>query len=349
MNHRRNHPLRAPMSLAFGFVGAFLFGLQTMRNMLPNLDCIYSATSIAIYSDMISSTEHVSHLGTSPPPAKLADGCYHVFVDVGANIGVHARFLFEPEKYPNATLAKSWFDEAFGTFRDNRNVCVFAFEPNPKHKERLSQLQHVYQAMGWRYVPIFSGVSDHEGDLTFVASRDTLGRGFSARETSKTSNGKETTVPVVRLASWLQKEVHGRQIPPKPYGEVLNNKMDSNTTVQQQREPTVVMKLDVETLEFVVLPDLLLSGALCDTVNRVFGEVHYQFFPLEFHYNGLKLTKAKEAKAYFMSQLRLLEISPNCNTTWTTEDDESHSEDGMPFPVPDAATSTNTTSSTIYS
>ena len=37
---------------------------------------------------------------------KLGDGCYHVFLDVGANLGVHGHFLFELEKYPEATLAE---------------------------------------------------------------------------------------------------------------------------------------------------------------------------------------------------------------------------------------------------
>ncbi len=31
---------------------------------------------------------------------KLADGCYHVFLDVGSNIGVHGRMLLEPHLYP---------------------------------------------------------------------------------------------------------------------------------------------------------------------------------------------------------------------------------------------------------
>ena len=37
---------------------------------------------------------------------KLADGCYHVFLDVGSNIGMHVRFLLEPHKYPQARIAR---------------------------------------------------------------------------------------------------------------------------------------------------------------------------------------------------------------------------------------------------
>lgn len=268
---------------------------------------------------------------------KLADGCYHVFLDVGANLGVHARFLYEPDHYPDATLARGWFDDQFGPAgtatntssasssirRDNRDICVFAFEPNPQHRERLLSLQKAYAAIGWRYTPILAGVSDHDGSMTFTHSRDTLGRGFAARPQGKNGNSKGIDVPVHRLASWLQREVEGRVLPERVYGKYAGE------------EPKVVMKLDVETLEYIVLPDLLLSGALCNVVDRVFGEVHYQFFPLTFENNGpFVLNKAKEAKAYFMDQLKLMKISRHCKTTWTTEDDESHSQDGVPFPTP---------------
>ena len=69
---------------------------------------------------------------------KLGDGCYHVFLEVGSNVGIHGRFLFEPQKYPNAKEAHGIFNEHFGPrdIRDNRNTCVFAFEPNPTHNVR---------------------------------------------------------------------------------------------------------------------------------------------------------------------------------------------------------------------
>ena len=35
--------------------------------------------------------------------ARLAEGCQHIFVDAGANIGIHARFLFEPHLWPHMT------------------------------------------------------------------------------------------------------------------------------------------------------------------------------------------------------------------------------------------------------
>ena len=45
--------------------------------------------------------------------ASQLDGCYHVFVDAGANIGIHTRFLFEPSKFPRSSFRKV-FDKYFG-------------------------------------------------------------------------------------------------------------------------------------------------------------------------------------------------------------------------------------------
>ena len=80
--------------------------------------------------------------------AKLADGCRHVFVDAGANIGMHARFLFEPELYPLSSFTRK-FDEHFGTAEDRRsNVCAIEFEPNPAHRNRHQALSQAYSSMG---------------------------------------------------------------------------------------------------------------------------------------------------------------------------------------------------------
>ena len=65
------------------------------------------------------------------------DGCYHVYMDVGSNIGVQIRKLYEPQKYPGAVVHRI-FNEAFGSSRsDRKNVCTIGFEPNPAHSERL--------------------------------------------------------------------------------------------------------------------------------------------------------------------------------------------------------------------
>lgn len=59
--------------------------------------------------------------------SRLGDGCYHVLLDVGSNIGMHGRFLFEPDKFPLSKSSVPKLNEEFGMERDNRDFCVFAF------------------------------------------------------------------------------------------------------------------------------------------------------------------------------------------------------------------------------
>ena len=43
----------------------------------------------------------------------ILDGCYHVYLDVGSNIGVQVRKLYQPEHFPNAGIINQ-FRLAFG-------------------------------------------------------------------------------------------------------------------------------------------------------------------------------------------------------------------------------------------
>ena len=103
------------------------------------------------------------------PPRRLADGCYHVFLDVGSNRGNHVRFLFEPDRFPLSFYEPTWqlFSRVFGPrFADaDSAVCVFAFEPNPSHAEHLVRLARHYRA-GGRRVEVFgvlAGARAHRG------------------------------------------------------------------------------------------------------------------------------------------------------------------------------------------
>lgn len=265
-------------------------------------------------------------LDTNATSNRLADGCHHVFLDVGANVGVHGRFLFEPEIYNETMIAGDIFNQEFGTRRDNRDFCVFAFEPNPAHKQRLEQVSAVYKAMGWRYEFIPAGIGDKDGNMTFYHLHDERFNewGFTTMRDKDPIGfpGQEEHIPVIRLARWLQEEVHNRVAPSKIFGEYNSS------------EPKVVMKFDVEGLEFVVLPDLLVSGALCNTVDFVFGEFHYQdfFYPLKFPENDFILRDSVEARTFADHAVKMMQISRSCKTRYDTRDDESYLKDGKPLP-----------------
>ena len=75
--------------------------------------------------------------------------CKHVFVDVGANIGMHARFLFEPEYYPKSAYARL-FRRLLGN--EQNETCAIEIEPNPVHADRHRSLQAHYRSKGRSYV-----------------------------------------------------------------------------------------------------------------------------------------------------------------------------------------------------
>ena len=102
--------------------------------------------------------EHVRPLrnGSMISPDVLR-GCSHVYLDVGTNIGVQIRKLFEPEKYegsPMIDVFARWFP---ANVRDR--VCVVGFEPNPEHAARLDFLEWCYvDKMGLRVVVLRDAV-----------------------------------------------------------------------------------------------------------------------------------------------------------------------------------------------
>ena len=75
-----------------------------------------------------------------------------------SNIGVHSRFLFEPSKYPDAKTGRRLFNEHFGDeeSRDNRDICSFAFEPNPVHVTRHRELAEVRTGIFDPCVPVLT-------------------------------------------------------------------------------------------------------------------------------------------------------------------------------------------------
>lgn len=275
-------------------------------------------------------TGQAAHQTSSVDQASISEhitsGCFDIFLDVGANIGVHGRFLLQPEQYINADVSTSIFNKYFGppSSRDNRYLCVFAFEPNPVFNARHKELESFYKRQGWRYHYLPFGVSDIEGHLDFYhqddAQRGELGFSIYPRFGRNTSVER---VRVIRLSKWLQQNIVAREVP---------------KLAGMDRAPRVIMKLDIENSEFSVLPDLIFSGALCSAVDYVFGEFHtQQKFPAvriesdpDTGRGGLNLSTS-QAKRTFVDQLLLALHSlrgSDCKTQrFDEEDDETYWRD----------------------
>ncbi|KAL3817421.1 hypothetical protein ACHAXA_011050 [Cyclostephanos tholiformis] len=296
---------------------------------------------------------------------KLADGCRHVFLDVGSNIGVHARMLLEPHLYPVANRTRSSRRRRRGA--DEDEYCVFGFEPNPAHASRHREMEGAYSAVGWRYHFVHAGVGDVDGNLTFyhVGRGDrTLERGFTTNigkcKPRRTDGGAtrrvtctKEVVRVVRLSSWIDREVHGRYIPEEEEEEEEDTTevvrtATSKTTTTSPLPPRVVMKMDIEFSELLVLPDLLTSGVLCRDVDAVIGEFHTAAhsgdYPISFPDRGSGEKKGREEGTWTLNtyeeaeRLRddiigMVHRNPNCKTQIVIGDDETYARDGMPWPV----------------
>ena len=268
-----------------------------------------------------------SAIATRTTPEKLADGCYHIFLDVGANKGVHGRFLLEPNKYPGAKFARPLFDQWFGADRDNRDICVFAFEPNPRHHNRLQAVSNAYAKMGWRYHAMPYGVGDEDGNLTFYRRQDQRKEEWGFSHFPREADAIQVPVPVIRLSEWIQNHVQDRVLP-EPF--------QTNSTA-----PKVVMKMDVECMEYRLIPDLFLSGVMCENLDFAFGEVH-TLNPLYFPINLTSedaLVDGADAKAYFSQLIRAMHMNPSCKTKFMHGEDESYLHDGRPLPSPPATNS----------
>ena len=298
-------------------VAVFFYRSTSMLSTCHSSDPVFDTITLA----SPSRRKHTNVPLTRIP--KLADGCYHVFLDVGANIGVHNRFLFEPHLYPDSRIRKR-LERQLGQGFDNRDVCAFAFEPNPVHRARLESLSKAYQDMGWRLTTFHVGVSDSNGNMTFYHV-DPNGEhnewGFTAvRPYPKVKNlpsPKPEVVPSIRLADFIQRHVEGRTMPDTVHGVY--------------KKPKVLMKLDVEGMEFLILPDLVVSGALCQTVDCIFYELHPG--QMTFPKSTLSLHSKKGASSFIQPIIQIVQNNPNCITRFATTGDESYLYDGMPFPA----------------
>jgi len=275
--------------------------------------------------------QNVFDLERGPP--RLGDGCQHIYLDAGANIGVHTRFLFEPDTYPKAERAHKVFDQVFGKERDNRDVCSFGFEPNPAHVERHHLVEQAYANMGWRYKFVHAGLSDHDGNLTFWHQNDDRHKEWGFSLVKRGPDSRAEVVPLINFAKWIQHHITERRLPNKLYGNYTD------------LEPKVVMKMDIEGSEYFVLPSLLFSGVFCSTIDYAFGETHPHFVkPMlrekmdnETGRGELKLLTPDEAKLWFRFVMReaFNTVPPeSCKGRWLDLDDESYLRDGKPFPKP---------------
>ena len=104
--------------------------------------------------------------------------CEKMFLDLGANIGVTVKKLFEPEKYPNnptnsffkTTFGYQWLLKTMQVFP--KKLCALGFEPNPKHHAKLKKLEEVYSEKNWSVHFFPEAISNVDGKVIFYTAND---------------------------------------------------------------------------------------------------------------------------------------------------------------------------------
>ncbi len=229
------------------------------------------------------------------PGIKLADGCRHVYIDMGTNIGHQIRKVYQPELYlgnPTEAIFKAYFPD------DRSNVCSFGFEGNPLHDSRLKRLEKSFKLWGKR-VRIYAStaVSTKYENVTFYQDVETSGHnqwtsGITTDQIAHPEQAGKVTVPAIDMACWLKNEVHNRVVPP---GSL---------------PPAIVLKTDIEGMDMQVLSHMLAEGSLCD-IDYIYGE--------------------HMAEEWLSTMTSILQLA-NCTTKFQFLDDES-GDDSLPLPV----------------
>lgn len=195
------------------------------------------------------------------------DGCYHIFLDVGSNVGIQVRKLYEPHLYPDAEFVHQ-FSKYFGTeSHKDGQVCVVGFEANPEHTERLVQLQAAYTKCGFRvhfYTATAAWYKNGTADFfTNLNEPNKLGGTLiqGAYGVVYNNSNKQMT-RLFDLANFVNEVVVKRLVPDLPAAQ----------------SPTILLKVDIEGSELELLIDLLLRGSL-QHIEAGFVEYHPHIFP----------------------------------------------------------------------
>jgi hypothetical protein len=206
-----------------------------------------------------------------------ADGCRDVFLDVGANQGMHIQMLFEPEKYPNASalpLLEKYFGPASRRAQayNESGLCAFGFEADPRFAEEHRKIEIAYAERGWKvqfFTPIV--ISDHDGAEDFYI-RDLV---------DIRNQGLESSIlnPSVLNVSDVG-GYHKQELPSARFAELVRTKVSERMLSEDDIPGKVFMKMDIVGAEYAVLPDLLQAGVLCQQggIDGLMVKKHAQTF-----------------------------------------------------------------------
>eukprot|EP01083_Nonionella_stella_P025829 71134_1 len=169
--------------------------------------------------------------------------CPNIYIDLGSNIGVQIRKIFEPEKYPETSISyvlnktMKHFAKFLGRDIETRrkHCCVFGFEANPKHEQRLKEIEQCYNLLGWKTHFQIRAVSDIDNEIANIvmANSSDPSNPYLGARMSKYKFGVNMQVHTIDIANWIW------------------------NLVQHHKPHNILMKMDIEGAEFKALPKML--------------------------------------------------------------------------------------------
>lgn len=225
--------------------------------------------------------------------------CKKLYLDMGTNIGVQIRKLYEPQCYPNAR-ALAQFNRSFGTEVGNHaDVCAIGFEPNPHHTYRLK---------------------DVEGYLA-------IKKGFPVRIFTEMAIGARNGMASFMFDNWIKKHEWSSRI-------IMNSdsQQEKRTITQQvqmidyatlleavSKVTIVLAKMDIEGSEYQAIASAVAQGVFC-RAGTVMMEQHPHF-----------ASPQERPPDSFIESINFLarQMGKNCTTQFISMDDETYMHDNM--------------------
>jgi hypothetical protein len=259
--------------------------------------------------------------------------CHHVYMDVGSNIGVQMRKLYEPHLYDrpdprlpdlisyfkSAEIAAQVnasppvlpvFDQYFGR-APRCHVCSIAVEPNPRHAPRLRELQQSLRAAGAGVLVLTATAADvYDGNTTMWIPPATAQWGGKVNYVGAAVLPPNRTLPKNLLRSSRAASVRTVDL-----ARLLL--FVRRELTRRQAGGRIVMKLDTEGAEYRLLPHILARSAACGA-DLIFLEWHRTTNP-----------KHVEIRQQSVDALAAL----TCKPTISSIDDETFLYDGVSLPT----------------
>lgn len=239
------------------------------------------------------------------------DLCKHIYIDMGTNIGMQIRKLYEPHLFPKAS-SLPYFRSVFPE-DERHSVCSIGFEPNSLHTQRLLDVQNGYQASNYPSV-IFTNtaVSTYDGTITFFRAPFQNKHYHESGASTVVWDGVQQTTNETSISLDIDRFLH----------TVLHQWHQSSA--YSNFTSRMIAKLDIEGGEYDVLPHMLAHGSLCKMDNMLI-EWHSRFFPNASEY----ILHPEEKLFWFLPSVK------RCRFHQVDLDDNDYADgsDRRPFPA----------------